>query len=104
MVLRPDQPSATPAPVTVALTLTNAGQPPTTIQTAQAASVDDIISTRNSAAASWGGLLNQDPAGTWVLTIANDHTITGQAFQSGDITDVVFVLTYGGDLPAWPTP
>ena len=104
MVLRPEQPSTTPVPVKAALTLTNGGQPLISIQTAQAASVDDIISTRSSASATWNGLLNQDPTGTWVLTFANDDTITGQALQSGDITDIVLVLTYGGDLPPWPTP
>ena len=107
MVLRPDQPSASLVPVTVALTLTNGGQPPTTIQAGQATSVDNIISTRSSAATTWGesDLLKQDPTGTWGLAFANDnHAITGQAFQSGDITDIVLVLTYGGDLPPWPTP
>jgi len=44
---------------------------PTNIQTGQAVSVDNIISTRSSAAATWG------------LAFAKDGTITGQAHQSG---------------------
>jgi hypothetical protein len=122
MVLRPDRTSAPAMPVKVTLRLCPLGHTKP-IHSDEASSVDDIISTRSGTGNPAWTSLSEDsdpsspnpppltfsltdlnPIGSWELAFANADLLNGQAIVSGDITDVVLVLTYAGVLPSWPVP
>jgi hypothetical protein len=66
-----------------------------------AISVNGLVSTRQGNAGSWSGFLGKSPIGTWELALANTEETTDR-FTSGAVQDILFVVTYGGVVPAWP--
>jgi hypothetical protein len=59
-----------------------------------------LISTRRASGTSWQPLLGSEPFGEWKLTLA-DNPETRDLFSSGNVDDVVLLLTYSGHAPAW---
>jgi hypothetical protein len=65
-----------------------------------AATLDGTISTRRSGGASWAPLLGGSPIGVWEIVLPNDDA-TRARFAAGTIEDILLVLTYSGETPAW---
>jgi hypothetical protein len=63
-----------------------------------AATSDGIASTRRGNAASWSALYGTAPAGDWQLTFGAD---AAALFRSGAIDDVLLVISWTGQAPAW---
>lgn len=76
-------------------------QDQTTAVGGKASSSDGIISTRRGNAASWTGITGNSPIGTWELTLPNTEEVKNR-FKNGEIDDILLVLTYAGQTPAWP--
>ena len=68
---------------------------------AASSSTDGLIGTRQGNAASWLSMVGQEPMGPWELTLPDTDAMRGR-FRNNEIEDLLFVLTYGGRLPAWP--
>jgi hypothetical protein len=64
--------------------------------------IDGIISTRRGNAANWKLIISKPPHGDWNLTLPNTEQMKKQ-FKDGEIDDILFVITYSGQRPAWPT-
>jgi hypothetical protein len=66
----------------------------------------DTISTRRGNAANWVQLIGQAPFGRWQLALPdnnpNDPNAPRNLIANGQITDILFVISYSGQLPAWP--
>lgn len=76
------------------------GNPKTVAGSADA--ISNIISTRRGNAASWiDAMVGMEPAGNWTLDLSAPDVRS--LFQSGQIQDILFVITYNGLLPAWPS-
>ncbi len=87
-------------PVTATLSFSGvdaSGNPRAT--SGQATSTGQIISTRRGASA-WKPLIGMGVVGSWTLDLSNPDM--SSLFQSGQIQDIVFVITYLGLAPAWP--
>jgi hypothetical protein len=67
-----------------------------------AASVDGIISTRKGNAGSWMPMIGMSPIGQWELALPNTQEMRNR-FANEDIEDILFVVTYSGRTPTWPT-
>jgi hypothetical protein len=67
-----------------------------------ATTVNDIVSTGNGSGSAWAGLIGAIPVGAWELGLTADQATVG-ALTDGSVQDLVLVLTYGADLPAWPS-
>ena len=64
--------------------------------------IDGIISTRRGNAGSWMAMIGKAPMGTWELALPD--TLEMRAlFKSKAIEDILFVITYSGRMPAWPS-
>jgi hypothetical protein len=63
--------------------------------------VDGLLSTLTGSAQPWNALMSQGPIGTWTIRLPNTAA-TRQIFEQEEVQDVVFVITYGGELPPWP--
>lgn len=59
-----------------------------------------IISSRLGNA-NFSALINQSPIGKWELSLPNTAQ-TRDWFKGQRITDIILIITYGGDLPPWP--
>jgi hypothetical protein len=46
-------------------------------------------------------MIGRRPFGEWELALPNTQEMRNR-FQSEEITDMLFVLTYSGQTPAWP--
>jgi hypothetical protein len=69
--------------------------------TATATATDQVISTRRgNALPAWLPMIGMNVAGTWTLDLSNPD-MRG-LFQPGQVQDILFVITYGGQTPAWP--
>ena len=66
-----------------------------------ARSVNGLVSTRQSNAGSWAGMIGKSPVGTWELALPHTDEIVAR-FKEGGIQDLLFVVTYEGVLPPWP--
>jgi hypothetical protein len=66
-----------------------------------AGTLDGAISSTSGAAGSWSSIQTRSPFGTWELSLPDSQEIR-QRFQTGEIRDILLVLTYAGHLPAWP--
>ena len=64
--------------------------------------IDGIISTRRGNAANWKLIISKPPHGDWNLTLPNTEQMKKQ-FKDREIDDILFVITYSGQRPAWPT-
>jgi hypothetical protein len=61
-----------------------------------------VFSTRRGNASAWMPMIGMSPAGNWTLDIPNMPN--GQnVFQTGQVKDILFVITYNGNTPAWPS-
>jgi hypothetical protein len=65
------------------------------------APVDGLISTLAGNAQSWSALRGKSPIGEWTLSLP-DAAATRRIFEQEEARDVIFVITYGGELPPWP--
>jgi hypothetical protein len=63
--------------------------------------VENIISTRRGNAGSWTALIGAAPVGTWELSLPNTEEVRNR-FKSGDIEDILLVITFQGQTPPWP--
>ncbi len=64
-----------------------------------------VISTRRGNGASWLQFIGRMPAGSWELKIPDNKDVR-QLFddsQENFIDDILFVVTFGGRTPDWPT-
>jgi hypothetical protein len=71
----------------------------------QAETDGGIISTRRANGASWRQFIGRMPAGSWELKIPDNNDVR-QLFddsQKNFIDDILFVITFGGRTPDWPT-
>jgi Tc toxin complex TcA C-terminal TcB-binding domain len=61
-----------------------------------------VFSTRRGNASVWMPMIGMSPAASWTLDIPNAPN--GQSvFQTGQVKDILFVITYNGNTPAWPS-
>ncbi|MFJ3779871.1 hypothetical protein ACIPX0_50265 [Streptomyces sp. NPDC090075] len=63
-----------------------------------ATTTDGIAGTRRGNATAWTACLGTSPAGDWQLTFGS---AAGDLFDSGTLDDVLLVLTWAGQAPAW---
>jgi hypothetical protein len=56
---------------------------------------------RGNAPAAWGAWIGEEPYGTWELALPDTAAVRSR-FAGGEIADVMLVVTYEGELPAWP--
>jgi hypothetical protein len=61
-----------------------------------------VFSTRRGNASAWVPIVGQGVSGNWTLSLPNT-TATANIFQNQQIQDILFVITYRGNTPAWPT-
>ncbi|MDR4506964.1 MAG: hypothetical protein MRJ65_01790 [Candidatus Brocadiaceae bacterium] len=62
-------------------------------------SVDGVISTRRGNAGDWVRLIGRSPIGEWEIALSPAmETI----FNSGQIEDILFVITFSARTAAWP--
>jgi hypothetical protein len=51
-------------------------------------------------------VIGRQPAGTWVLSLnhgdATEDAAIRDRFKDGRIEDILLVVSYGGETPAWP--
>jgi len=66
-----------------------------------ARSVNGLVSTRQSNAGSWTGMIGKSPVGVWELALPHTDEVVAR-FREGEIQDILFVVTYEGVLPPWP--
>jgi hypothetical protein len=67
-----------------------------------ATTANGLISTREANAGSWLPMQqNKQPIGAWELTLPNTDQVKAW-FKDGKITDILFVITFGGITPEWP--
>lgn len=64
--------------------------------------IDGVISTRRGNAGSWMTMIGKVPVGEWELTLPNTEEVRNR-FKNEEIDDMLFVITYAGRTPAWPT-
>ncbi|MEO8290037.1 MAG: PA14 domain-containing protein [Gaiellaceae bacterium] len=64
--------------------------------------VNGLIATRRAAGAVWTPVLGQSATGKWTLTLPNTAA-TKKIFGEERLDDVLFVVTYRGTLPPWPS-
>jgi len=67
----------------------------------RAATVNGVISTRRGNAASLAVLQGKRPFGTWELELPNTED-TRMLFETGQVADILFVVTYQATTPPWP--
>jgi len=63
--------------------------------------VDGLVSTRRGNGSGWTPMIGQSPVGAWTLALP-DTTEMRNRFKNEEIEDLVLVLTYTGQTPAWP--
>jgi hypothetical protein len=67
-----------------------------------ATSVDGVIGTRRGNAGSWTAMIGKRPAGEWELALPNTDEMKSR-FKEEEIEDIIFVITYSGLTPEWPS-
>lgn len=67
-----------------------------------ATTVDGAVSTRRSNGVNWLGMTDdKSPVGTWELALP-DTVETKDRFTNEEIEDLLLVVSYQGETPAWP--
>jgi len=66
-----------------------------------ATSMDGVISTRRANGLNWMPIIGKVPVGKWTLVFPNTTEFRSR-FNNNSITDILFVISYSGDTPAWP--
>lgn len=75
----------------------------TTLEGGTAVPVDGIISTRRGNGSSWVTLLDQSPLGKWELALDRSAELDiGKLFKQEQVEDILFVITFVGQVPSWP--
>lgn len=75
----------------------------------EATSEDGVFSTRRGNAAAWTTITdsNLKPFGEWELSLKADDPVKDKEirdrFKNEEIEDILFVITYSGRTPEWPT-
>jgi hypothetical protein len=69
---------------------------------AQAMLRDGLIATRLGNAGGWTSFIGKPGAGLWKMRLPEDEP-TRSLFRGEQIEDIIFVLTYSGQLPSWPS-
>jgi hypothetical protein len=64
--------------------------------------IDGIISTRRGNASSWTSMIGKSLVGEWELTLPNTEEVK-KRFQDEELDDILFVITYAGRTPEWPS-
>ncbi|MGB0127643.1 MAG: neuraminidase-like domain-containing protein [Rhodocyclaceae bacterium] len=64
-------------------------------------SIEGIVSTRRSNGAGWAGLVGKAPMGEWELAFPDTVEMRNR-FKNEEIEDILLVLTFEGQPPAWP--
>jgi Tc toxin complex TcA C-terminal TcB-binding domain len=64
--------------------------------------IDGIISTRRGNSGSWTSAIGKTPVGEWELTLPNTEEVR-KHFQNEELDDILFVITYSGRTPEWPS-
>lgn len=69
----------------------------------EATSEDGVFSTRRGNANEWlNKICNKVPEGRWRLELPNKQDMK-DLFKNEEIEDILFVITYSGRTPEWPT-
>jgi hypothetical protein len=68
----------------------------------EAGTVDGMVATSSGNAASWFAMLGRPPTGMWELSLPDTDDARSR-LRDGDIEDILFVIGYTAQLPAWPT-
>jgi hypothetical protein len=66
-------------------------------------SADGLISTRQGNAGSWTAMIGKSPIGKWELALPNTTEEMKNRFKNEEIVDILLVITYSGQTPAWPS-
>jgi hypothetical protein len=61
---------------------------------------DGIVSTRRGNGSEWEDMIGQSPAGSWELELGDEMR---SRLESGDVEEVLLVITYSGRTSAWPS-
>ena len=61
-----------------------------------------VFSTRRGNASAWAPIIGQGVAGKGTLSLPNTAATAG-IFQNQQIQDILFVITYSGNTPPWPS-
>ena len=64
--------------------------------------IEGVISTRRGNAGSWMAMIGKVPMGIWELAQPNTQEIRA-LFKNKEIEDILFVITYSGRTPEWPS-
>jgi hypothetical protein len=72
------------------------------VNAAAATSVNGIISTRLANGGPWIPFIGKEPFGEWELTLPDTAEMRGR-FENEAVEDMLFVITYAGRTPPWPT-
>lgn len=67
-----------------------------------ATTIDGVISTRRGNAGSWTTAIGKYPVGKWELALPDSLEIKNR-FKNEELGDILFVITYKGRIPDWPT-
>ncbi len=67
-----------------------------------ATTVDGVISTRRGNGTSWLPMIGSAPIGEWKLALADSPEIRAR-FRNDECKDILLVITFGGELPKWPS-
>lgn len=68
----------------------------------EATPIEGVISTRRGNAGSWTAMIGKSPTGIWELALPDTQEIRA-LFKNKAIEDILFVITYSGRTPEWPT-
>jgi hypothetical protein len=63
--------------------------------------VDRLVSTRRGNGGPWRPMIGKTPLGRWELTLA-DSAETRAWVAADSVVDIVLVVSYSGETPAWP--
>ena len=66
-----------------------------------AITIDGIVSTRRGNSDNWRPIVGKTPFGEWELKLPNTDEMKKRF--NDEIEDILFVMTYSGRMPAWPT-
>ena len=67
-----------------------------------AVTVDGLISTRSANGSGWLGIGGKPPVGEWQLRVPKTGEVRYR-FAQEQIKDILFVITFSGRTPRWPT-
>jgi hypothetical protein len=99
-----DDPSARQVPVANFLftpeRAADEGDAPATVGGPAMSTADGIVSTRRGNGSEWEDMIGQSPAGSWELELGDEMR---SRLESGDVEEVLLVITYSGRTSAWPS-